>query len=354
LNLGDQIAAKVTDYQDRDIVYSLATNKIIWSRDRDVRRAEAFMPFAIGVSHIYAASWDPAEERYMLVAEDFRRKKRRYASAGLPSNWPFAYDHFHDFQSYGMEFAKVARISDEEELVLQLKQTGDSSSREIEIIRGTDGTLVGRVPCTRRDLHCAMSHPPTGHIAFTTPTWRLPEKVENALEAFGRYQVFITRRFSNHCEVGLQLLSVDVVLVPREWLIRPNYRLESLVVIDPFHRTAFISSARKPKEEYSNSGWTIFSCPLVLTEDSGLRAAAMAAIPHALAGSKDIEDPNVVSQCYILAEGNKITLPAKPKKGRDKREALELPHPMGNWHGRVAGGQVSLFLEEEHYVLNFV
>ncbi|KAJ0421439.1 hypothetical protein BJY00DRAFT_108892 [Aspergillus carlsbadensis] len=312
------------------------------------------MPLAIGASHVYAASLDPVEERYLLVAEDFTTARRRYASAGLPLNWPFAYDHFHDFQNFQFEFAKVARISDEEELILQLKQTGSSSFPEIEIVRGSDGTLMGCVAFTGPGLNCVMSHPPTGHIAFTTQATRLPQKVLNPLESLGRYGFFITRRFSDDGQAGLRLVSVDVVLVPKDWLIRPNYRMESLVVIDPFNRTAFISSARKPREEYSNSRWTLWSCPLILTEDAALSAAAMAAIPDALEGSEDTEGPNVVGQCYVLAEGGKVKLPAKPKKGRDKREPLSLPDPMGSWYGRVAGGQLSLFLDEEYYALNFI
>jgi hypothetical protein len=80
----------------------------------------------------------------------------------------------------------------------------------------------------------------------------------------------------------------------------------------------------------------------------------MAAIPHVLRDTRYTEEPKLVRQCYILAKGSKVTLPANLRKGRDKSKALKLPDPSGNRYGRVAGGQVSLFLEEECYVLNFV
>jgi hypothetical protein len=182
----------------------------------------------------------------------------------------------------------------------------------------------------------------------------LPEKVYNSLEAFGRYRVFITLRFNYGGEVVLRLVSIDMVLVFKDWLIRPKYHPDSLVVIDSFNRTAYISSAQKPEEEYSNSSWTLWSCPLVPADDSALYNAAMAAIPHVLRDTRYTEEPKLVRQCYILAKGSKVTLPANLRKGRDKSKALKLPDPSGNRYGRVAGGQVSLFLEEECYVLNFV
>ncbi|KAL3447671.1 hypothetical protein BJX65DRAFT_276537 [Aspergillus insuetus] len=343
---------------ERDVVYSLAHDKILWSRDRDLYSPQTFMPFAIGTSHIYAASYSHPEQRYVLVAENFRTEKRRYASSDLPLNWPLvAYPHFHDFQSFGIEFARVVRISNGgEELILQLKPSGDGSTCEIEIIRGNDGKLLGCVSSTGgTGLNCAASHPPTGHVAFTTEVTRLPVKVHALLADFGRYRVFITRRFScNSSPDGLCLVALDVVLVHKDWLIRPNYRLESLVVIDPFNRTAYVSSAQKSSEEHSNSSWTLWSCPLVRTYDSGLCDAALGAIPHGLVDTKAAEDSAVVSQCYVLDEGSKVTLSAKPEKGRKKREALELPEPIGMWYGRVVGGQVSLFLEDDHYILNSV
>jgi hypothetical protein len=60
----------------------------------------------------------------------------------------------------------------------------------------------------------------------------LPEKVYNSLEAFGRYRVFITLRFNYGGEVVLRLVSIDMVLVFKDWLIRQKYHPDSLVVID--------------------------------------------------------------------------------------------------------------------------
>ncbi|KAL2785826.1 hypothetical protein BJX66DRAFT_49813 [Aspergillus keveii] len=343
---------------ERDVVYSLAHDRILWSRDRDMYSPRSFMPFTIGTSHVYAAYYSRAELRFVLVAEDFRTDKRRYESSRtIPSNWPSSYPHFHDFQSFGIEFARVVRISETgEELILQLKPSGDGSTCEIEIIRGSDGTLLGSVPSTGgTGLNCAASHPPTGHVAFTTEVTRLPVKVHAALADYGRYRVFVTRRFScTSSPDGLHLVSLDVVLVHKDWLIRPNYRLESLAVIDPFNRTAYISSAQKPSEEHSNSSWTLWSCPLVRTQDSALCDAALGVIPNEFVDTKVTDDSAVVSRCYFLDEGSKVTLSAKPEKGRKKREALELPEPMGIWYGRVVGGQLSLFLEDDRYILNFI
>ncbi|KAL3458351.1 hypothetical protein BJX64DRAFT_225425 [Aspergillus heterothallicus] len=336
----------------RTVVYSIVDDTILWSEESKIVVPLMFVPLAIGACHVYAATWDGKRQRYTLTAEDYTAGQRSYSSDVLTSDWTWA-----DRESsldFGCDFASVVAVSDGKELLLQLRYVGNAGLREIEVIRGCDGTIVGRLPCTDTGLNSALSHLPTGHLAFTAEATSLSKDVVESIEVFGRYRIFITRRFSYSSETGMQLVYADVVLVLRDWAIRPNRCPWSPVAIDPFNKAAFISSTQKPEEKYSNSEWTVWSCPLVQTENTALHDAAVAAMRHAFPDAAYAKDSSVISRCYVLGDGVKVTLPINLAKGRMKREPLTLPSPMGYWITRVEGRRILFFLEDDCYALNFL
>ncbi|KAL2847800.1 hypothetical protein BJY01DRAFT_212431 [Aspergillus pseudoustus] len=338
--------------RERVVVFSLVENSVLWSRDSEVVMLAGIVPIAIGASHFYAAIWNPIRQRYLLLAEDFQTGEQAHMSDVLSSDWRWADRDSNDNLEYGWGFANVVKVSNGVELLLQLKSVAAMGVGEIEIFRGSDGTLVGCTPCTNTGVNSVLSHPPTGHIAFTSEVTRMPQ-LHGALDAFGRYRIFVTRRFSYDETTGMRLLCSDVVLIPQDWLIRPNGCPWSPVSIDPFNRVAFVSSAQKPEEEHSDSSWTVWSCPLVLAEDPDLCDAAVAAMHKTFAPSELASTPAVASRCYVLSNGTQVTLPASPEKRRKERVPLMLPSPMGQWLTRGAGSQVLFLVDDEYYVLNF-
>ncbi|KAL4881797.1 hypothetical protein BJY04DRAFT_54122 [Aspergillus karnatakaensis] len=214
------------------------SEETLWYRDEAVSLDQSQgntrkkIPFLIGQSNIYAATWSSYAAKYVLEAYDFRSGRQLYESAVLPGDWSMrtGMDQV-GYVSPNFRGHKLLKTAKDEELLMlfanQLLGVG------IDIVQGSTGLCIYRIAPTLLDISNVLVHSLTSQFVivddFTciiSPFWT--EHRISVLRSFAYQQNSNT----------VSWLHTDVVLAP-QYTSPGHHRLcQSLLAINPFTMTA--------------------------------------------------------------------------------------------------------------------
>ncbi|RDW64434.1 uncharacterized protein DSM5745_09845 [Aspergillus mulundensis] len=320
---------------ERNLVYSPDENKVLWSefttpsarkgkgkgKGSDKNIIMPRVPYLLGQSTVYTAPWERPFR--WIVAINFRTraqlwKMKLHIATSNSKKAPTR--HMRIIQAAnGAELLLHSRVSEKKQL------------EGVSIINGKTGIRLGHVeypnPSSTSTLHLdsILAHPASRQMAIIDIISEYGNAKLSAHQFISWTRVVLLSHYAYNPNTGYSLLHTDALLAGHAHnpLQVPKRPRPSQVIVNPFYRTAIVSSLEQ-RDPNERAEMCFYSCVMEPTENAKLRACAEAVLAERFKKASAVP---TLRQCFVLGEVETVTVPSMSRdaQGGKAREDLRLP-----------------------------
>ncbi|KAL4962510.1 F-box protein [Aspergillus stella-maris] len=265
----------------RAAVVSLQTKSIIFKRDyaftlpldycESYERVNATIPYLLGDSRVYAGSWDPQKQKYLLEAYDLCTQQRLYRSDVLDPHWLWFNKEvvLYSEATIGARFNKLARTANGTELILQLsgaKRGIPYAGTGIKIIAGDNGQCIQIIPAPDgTTVDQVFTHPSSKQIVIVNMTGSA--QIWDVMRTYWPYTI---HRFVRTAGGDFAYFPAEVVFGPDKGSVGEDYG--SVIAINPFTMT--VVTLKYIRQGFYRKHEELFGCCLIPTNEPIIQKSA--------------------------------------------------------------------------------